>query len=316
MKCGAKWIDATIQGMGRGAGNVSTETLLCELSRMGKNKFNPNPVYSLSQSFFLDLKKKYNWGKSIYYHLAAINNIHQTYIQELLVDDRYSHDQILNIINILKKTNSKSFNSENLKKLVNDKINIKGNWDATNWCLNKNVVLLGQGKKIKKYRKNRKKFIKNKNCKVISLNINKNFPSKLIDYYVASYEERIMIDYNEYRKLNKKLILPLDRMKKIINKIKLQKVKNYGLVLKKDTFKVFDKYCELPKSLVVGYAMALCLIGKAKNISLAGFDGYENNEPLNEEMNSYLINIKKNLPKLKFFSLTPTSYSISKKLIV
>ena len=125
-----------------------------------------------------------------------------------------------------------------------------------------------------------------------------------------------MIDYNEYRKLNKKLILPLDRMKKIINKIKLQKVKNYGLVLKKDTFKVFDKYCELPKSLVVGYAMALCLIGKAKNIYLAGFDGYENNEPLNEEMNSYLINIKKNLPKLKFFSLTPTSYSISKKLIV
>ena len=105
-------------------------------------------------------------------------------------------------------------------------------------------------------------------------------------------------------------------MKKIINKIKLQNVKNYGLVLKKDTFKVFDKYCELPKSLVVGYAMALCLIGKAKNIYLAGFDGYENNEPLNEEMNSYLINIKKKLPQLKFFSLTPTSYSISKKLIV
>ena len=39
--------------------------------------------------------------------------------------------------------------------------------------------------------------------------------------------------------------------------------------------------------------MALCLIGKAKNIYLAGFDGYENNEPLNEEMNSYLIIFKK-----------------------
>jgi len=316
IKFGAEWVDATVQGMGRGAGNVSTETLLCELSRMGLKKFNPDPVYSLSQSFFIDLKKKYNWGRSIYFHLAAINNIHPTYIQELLIDDRYSHDQILNIINSLTTINSKSFNSETLKELINDKVNLKNAWDARDWCLNKNVILLGQGQTIKIYSEDIKKFIRNKKCLVLSLNINKNLPNKFIDYYVASNEARIMVDRQEYNKLSKEIIVPLDRVKSIFNKIKIKKIKNYGLIVKKNTFSVFNKYCELPTSLVAGYAMSLCSIGKAKNIYLAGFDGYKDNESLDKEMNSYFLNIKKNFPKLNFCSLTPTNYSIPKKLII
>jgi len=315
IKHGAKWVDATVQGMGRGAGNVTTESILCELSRAGFKKFNPDPVYSLSQSFFLDLKKKYNWGKSIYYHLAAINNIHQTYIQELLVDDRYTHDQILNIINSLKKINSTSFNSDKLKEIVNNKINLKNTWNAQDWCLNKNVLLLGQGQTIQTYNKNIKKFIKQMKCKVLSLNINKNFASKFIDYYIASNEARIMIDHQEYNKLSKKIIIPLDRMRSILSKIKVKNIKNYGLVIKKDKFRTFNKYCELPNSLVAGYAMALCSVGKAKNIYLAGFDGYKDNETLDREMNNYFLSIKRNFKKLNFYSLTPTNYSISKKLL-
>ena len=40
IKYGAKWIDSTIQGMGRGAGNVTTEDLLCEINDIYKLKYN------------------------------------------------------------------------------------------------------------------------------------------------------------------------------------------------------------------------------------------------------------------------------------
>ena len=105
IKCGARWIDSTIQGMGRGAGNVTTEDLLCEINDIYNLKYNLSPIFKLSQDQFKKLKQNYKWGKSIYYHLSAKLQIHPTYIQELLKDDRYEHHEILEIINSLEKSN-------------------------------------------------------------------------------------------------------------------------------------------------------------------------------------------------------------------
>jgi hypothetical protein len=91
---GAKFLDCTMLGMGRGAGNVATETLITELNARGIKKYLAQPIYSLATGFFQKYKKRYNWGSSIYYHLAAIKNIHPSYIQELLFDNRYNHDDI------------------------------------------------------------------------------------------------------------------------------------------------------------------------------------------------------------------------------
>ena len=61
----------------------------------------------------------------------------------------------------------------------------------------------------------------------------------------------MLIDYRKYHKIFNKLILPTDRLRKILDKKIPKKVKNYGMIIKKDSFKVFGKYCELPKSLVL-----------------------------------------------------------------
>jgi len=100
---GAKWVDATILGMGRGAGNVQTEILLAELISKQNIKYKLEPIYRLSEDLFLDLKNKYKWGKSLNYYLAAENNIHPTYIQTLENDTRYSKQNIYDAINFLKK---------------------------------------------------------------------------------------------------------------------------------------------------------------------------------------------------------------------
>ena len=54
---GATWLDSTILGMGRGAGNAETEILLAELKDLGFKKYNPQPLFELSKNYFDELKK-------------------------------------------------------------------------------------------------------------------------------------------------------------------------------------------------------------------------------------------------------------------
>ena len=218
IKHGARWIDSTIQGMGRGAGNVTTEDLLCEINDIYNFKYNLSPIFKLSQDQFQKLKQNYKWGKSIYYHLSAKLQIHPTYIQELLKDDRYEHHEILEIINSLGKIKSSSFNPYMLNNFINEKINFKKCWDSKNWCKNRNILILGQGQSIKRNNSFLVKFIKKNKCKVLSLNINKYFNKNLINFFVVAHESRMLVDFAKYKTISKKLIIPMDRVNKILGK--------------------------------------------------------------------------------------------------
>lgn len=311
IKNGAKWIDSTIQGMGRGAGNVSTEELISFVTENYITKYDPKPIYYLAEEVFKSLKIKYGWGKSIYYYLSAKKNIHPSYIQELLVDKRYNHNEVIEIIDELAKTKSSAYNPSTLKLLINENITLKNNWNAKNWCNKQNVLILGQGKSVEAKKEKILSFIKKNKCKVISLNINKYLEKKFIDYYVACHETRVIVDLKKYSDVSKKLILPLDRFKNIINKKKFKKnIKNYGMIVKKNKLSHYNKYCELPKNLAIGYALCIVLAGNAKNIFLAGFDGFRNQKLLNIEMSDYLKFIHKKNPNLKLKSLTPVNYKI------
>ena len=94
---GAKWIDSTITGMGRGAGNMSTESILREIKKRDELKYNLSTILDLANKQFKPLKKRYKWGKSEYYYLSAKKNIHPSYVQEILADNRYKHKQIKQI---------------------------------------------------------------------------------------------------------------------------------------------------------------------------------------------------------------------------
>ncbi len=310
---GARWVDSTIQGMGRGAGNVTTEDLICYLNEKIPGKYNPKPIYYLAESVFKNLKMKHGWGKSIYYHLSAKNNIHPSYIQEILVDSRYNHNEIIDMIMELSKIKASSFNPITLKDLINEKINLKNNWNAKNWCLNRNVLIVGQGASVRKNREKIIKFVKTKKCRVLALNINTMLENKIIDYYVACHEARIMVDFKKYKNIGKKLILPLDRFKNILKQKISKKIKNYGMIIKKNSFKSYNKYCELPKNLALGYALSISMAGRAKGIYLAGFDGYKKQRMLNIEMNDYLKFIREKIPNLKLINITPSNYKFIRK---
>jgi 4-hydroxy 2-oxovalerate aldolase len=70
---GSNRVDATMMGMGRGAGNCPMEILLGFLRNP---KFKLRPVLKLIQDHILPLREEYDWGPSIPYAITGQMNLH------------------------------------------------------------------------------------------------------------------------------------------------------------------------------------------------------------------------------------------------
>ena len=79
-QAGATWVDSTVLGMGRGAGNARTEQLLAAL---GTDQQTLQPLLDLVARRFEPLMHKYRWGSSVRYAIAGMRRIHPTYVQRL-----------------------------------------------------------------------------------------------------------------------------------------------------------------------------------------------------------------------------------------
>jgi 4-hydroxy 2-oxovalerate aldolase len=71
--CGVNRLDATLYGMGRGAGNCPLELLL---SFLKNPKFDIRPVIEVIQELFIPLKAEIEWGYHIPYMITGVLNEH------------------------------------------------------------------------------------------------------------------------------------------------------------------------------------------------------------------------------------------------
>ena len=107
IKNGAKYIDGTLTGMGRGVGNVTTEQLLNH-----RGKIKPDLLDCINQ--FNKMKNHYGWGTNPLYHQAGKHHIHPLYMQDLNQSNLNSK-QLIEVINSLQEKDT--YNSEDLEHL-------------------------------------------------------------------------------------------------------------------------------------------------------------------------------------------------------
>ena len=107
----------------------------------------------------------------------------------------------------------------------------------------------------------------------------------------------MILDIDRFKKIDKPLIIPFSRLKKYLRKAKNLEIFDYGIKLT-NSFEVRAESCSLPSNLSTGYALALCAIGRAKKIMLAGFDGYKNEDYLNYENQTVFKYFKENYSKV------------------
>ena len=307
---GVVWIDSTVLGMGRGAGNAQTENLLLELEKYQLD-YHASALFDLVLSEFTPLQNHYHWGESLLYSLAAKHNIHPTYIQEMLTDNRYSNKEVLQAVEFMSSIDASHYDQDLLLQ-ARGNINNQGSWSAKDWCANKEVLILGSGASLQTYKQGIVQYIKANKPIVISLNVKHDFPTNMIDVYASSNESKMLSEATLYSQLNQSLAIPNLLLTKVLGReVPINNLWDYGLNIKQNTFIAGETECTLPYELSVGYALSLANAGSAKNISMVGFDGYDRDDIRQIRMNE-LLDLYYQQSHVPVTALTPTTYNLDK----
>ena len=315
LKCGVDYLDGTLTGMGRGAGNAKTENLLVELTQRGCGKYFPDAVFPLALQDFERMRKEYNWGTNIYYFMSAVYGIHPSYIQELLGGGIYDSEQILSAIQFLSSKSASFYSLETLLASISG-VNgdMSGEWSASKWIHGREVMIVGAGDTTSRHMSTVLNYIKTHDPVVLCLNVNDDVPKDVVTAYVACHETRILIEADKYSTLDRPIIMPKSRLiHPILDSMDNIEIYDYGLCIDDGELEITDNGCTISKPLAGLYAIAVSIAANASRILLVGMDGYKEHDYRQKEMVSMFKKFEQhNVP---IMAVTPTSYPVTKRSI-
>jgi 4-hydroxy 2-oxovalerate aldolase len=277
---GIDYVDSTILGMGRGAGNLKTELILTYLKSNQIIDIDLNPLGKLSDTF-KPLLDKYNWGTNLAYMVSGGYSLQQKNVMDALEIDRYSLSGIISHIKngedtiLAKLTNDKQFKSS---IIIGGGNSIKNHIDAILRYLSANheILVIHSTSKYIRYFEN----IKN------------------TQYFAVAGDELLKLD-SSIKYIEKYILEPTPR--KI--KTRFDDTNNF-YELKNISF--IDKYFDSPLTI----SLQIMITMNIQNINLIGFDGYKE---LKSKKELYLMTENQNIidsfiTKNKLTSLTDTQY--------
>lgn len=287
IECGATYIDGTILGMGRGAGNLKTELILTYLKAEKSIDMDLNSLGKLTE-LFTPLQHKYKWGTNLAYMVSGSYSLPQKDVMDALEIDRYSLSGIVNQLRNNNNINLPLFTSE---KKVN------------------NCLIIGGGESIEKHFDAVKEFLSiNDNCLVIHSTSKyiKLFESiKNCQYFAVAGDELLKLENSS--KVDKYILEPSPRK---VN----TKIKNIKDFYELEQIEFIAKYSDAPLTISLQIALDM----EVDNIYLVGFDGYSE---LKNKKELYLMQenqdiIDSFISKKEIVSLTATKYkNVYKKSI-
>jgi 4-hydroxy 2-oxovalerate aldolase len=313
---GVTWLDSTITGMGRGAGNTQTESLLAILDKE-ESKYHSKSVYELVIRYFEKMQKYYGWGSSLLYFLGAQNHVHPTYIQNLLSNSHYGTDEIIGAIDYLSRLDgTTSYNGAVLNTALSfntcDSV-ISGSTAIQSLFNDKNILIVTNAPNTVKYADAIELYIKTVKPIVISINITESISADLIDYYVISHNSKFLSDSNRYQQLDKPIILPKHRFSDSeLDALSSSELVDFGLDIQANILTSNKTYAIIPYDITTAYVLAMLLESTPKSISTVGFDGFDSNDPRQQEMVVILELYNQLRLSLEVLSLTPTTYPMTK----
>ncbi len=283
-ECGIKFVDSTVLGMGRGAGNLKTELLLTHLQSKHSLEVDLKYLGKITE-LFIPLQKKYKWGTNLAYMVSGSYSLPQKDVMEALEIDRYSLSGIVNQIKNDVNMNLPAFKKDNTFE---------------------NCLILGGGQSVDEHIDAVKEFImKTQNILIIhstSKHIELFKDISIPQYFAVAGDELLKLDYE--KKIDKYILEPSPR------RINTSFDKKYNIYeLKKIDF--VDLYNDSPLAI----SLQICLDLEANNIYLIGYDGYSE---LKSKKELYLMQenqtiIDAILYKKQLVSITPTEYKKLKK---
>jgi len=277
------YLDCTITGMGRGAGNLKTELLITYLNLKKKiMKINDYKNIAKVVDRFEEMKVNEKWGTSLPYMISGSTQSPQAEAMQLIKSKRYN---LGDIISYLTKKEKKDI-------VIKKNLSFK----------KKSILIIGGGDTVKKNYNYIKELLKKDLSIYIIFSSSRNF-----DLFKNIKNQSILcIAGNEINKINKKY---LTTQKFLVNNIIDDKTilpKNLTNFHKLKKTNLDKKINNAPLAISLSAAREI----KAEYVFLLGFDGYEKLNKINDyslyNENQRIFDFYKK--KLNLISLSDTTY--------
>lgn len=307
-------LDATLNGMGKCAGNLNTELIADYLMRRKNYDYELDIILDIIDRYLTPLKSKYFWGYSIPAFMAGIYKSHPNNIIYLTEKYRLDSKDIKYIISAIDEDKRQRYDYDNIQKIYREynasKYDDQQTLDELRVQLKeKNILIMAPGNSINLYKNQILDYIKDNSLVIISVN------------FIPTY---VKCDYYFYANS-----VHWGRVYKKIKKEKCILVSNIHEHI--DEVNIVDYSSLLSEESALGDNSTIMLLNllkklEVKKIRIAGFDGLssdgvnyvnsdfiDNNKlskkEINEEIKKLYINFKeKTRNKIDVKIMTPTLY--------
>jgi 3-deoxy-D-manno-octulosonate cytidylyltransferase len=251
-------IDASIYGVGRGAGNLNTELIAAYLNQHSERKYTILPLLEMIDDFFEAMMQKSPWGFTPAQFLSAAMECHPNYTTFLVNKNTNSIVEINRILEKIPEKKRVSFDqnlieSLYMRALLEIKTAPHGEMKLDG---DKKILLIASGQSIAHNREMLEVKVQSGKYAVIGLN---HIPSFECDYYFFSNQKR----YDEFA-------LTVDP-KKLVVTSNIRATQHISCVLDFEKF-VFVEDFFISNAAVI---MLNYLISRQYDVvELAGLDGY------------------------------------------
>ncbi|WP_026523820.1 hypothetical protein [Butyrivibrio sp. MB2005] len=262
-------VDASLCGMGRGAGNATTELVTSYLNKKHSGNYDMNAVMDAIDMYMEGFKEKFSWGYSTPYFIAGLYCCHVNNIAYLLKNHRTNARDMRNIIESLSEDDRKKYDYdlleekylENQNRIVDDEETINALRDKFK---GKEILFIAPGKSVTEQEEKIKKYIEEK--KPVVIGINAIHPDYDFDYLFLIGAVRYEYAKSVYpEKFNAVKRILLSSIKTVPGSNEM--VINFNRVIKRG-WEHFDN------AVICGLRFMDQL--NVTDITLAGFDGFKN----------------------------------------
>lgn len=257
-------IDSTLEGVGKGVGNLNTELLMDYLNRKHFYTYDMDVLFDTIDEYISWLKEKHNWSYQIPYFMAGIYSSHANNIIYLMEKHKLSTKDIKHILSMIEPSKRKRYDYDNIEKLYIEYSNSKVD-DREVLCklrtelAGKKALILVPGYSLTEYKQEIKQYIESEKPVMFSVN----FISDNPDGYAFFGNPR---RYQKCRdkSIGSKIVLTSNIKPKCDTHI----VVNYNSLINRG-YKYFDNSTIMLLNLLRNVG--------CEDISIAGFDGFKSN---------------------------------------
>lgn len=177
-------IDASVYGMGRGAGNLNTELFVQYLNDNADGKYDIKPLLSIIDEILNEFYQRNYWGYSLPNYLSAVHNAHPNYAGYLDDKKTLTVENMNEIFEMMDEDKKVSYDKDYIEELylrymATGKSQEEHKTELIENLNGKTVLLIAPGKSSIEEKDRIASFM---NEDVVMVSVNYNYPLVNIDY--------------------------------------------------------------------------------------------------------------------------------------